>query len=784
MTIVRAQVIPNKELFRDDNTGFKIYSADIKGAEGDIETNSYGNISIKGENLPDFNIGGVYDLDLEWNATDKYKGSYTMVKSYFVKPQTVEEQWKYLSMVVTELQYLNISKKYSTTEDKIVDIINDGKFDYSDVNGYGEATYEMLKERVSSNMEISEALAHFSEYDIGYNTIKRLVTLYGSAEKTIEVIEENPYSIIEKNGFGFIQADDLALKLGIDKNSEERIKACLIFVLEDISNNGDIWINRKKLYNKMKKLLGIGKKKIDTMIDSDLDDVFVYEGRYATRWNAKDEMDLSFMIAHKVLREKSILSTVDYDPENFISKFESKNGMTLSDEQRSFLYKMGETNLLFLIGNGGSGKSILQKVVIDIAEGHGLTYALLAPTGKASRVLKNYTGREAYTIHKRIGYGLPKDKQDEIVVDEDIILVDEASMADINIARRLMSVVKKGSMVVFIGDDAQIPSVGEGNFLFDSINFNNMPVVKLTKVFRQKESGMLDSITKTRQGTAFLNNKSTRKQRRGNNFEFRHMMKERIVGNLVDSYRKMIDGGYDVDDIAVLTPTNIGEVGAIELNKHIQEEVNPNNGSFKKDEYTFGNKGSERTLRKGDFVMNTENMYDATVTNKAEIVDVFNGESGIIISVIESSKEIVVDFQGDHVVYSFSEATQKLVHAWAITIHKSQGSQFKVVLAIVDASATYQINANLLYTAMSRAEDFLGIFGQAITFNRALSKFASHDRNSFLNEFYKIAFDTVEDRIANNRNSEHFSVKIGDELSVEELSREVFEKLRSESHLS
>lgn len=382
MAVVRAQVVPNKELFRDDDSGFKIYSADVKSAEEEIEMNNYGNISIKGDNLPDFNLGAVYDLELEWNASDKYKGSYTMVKSYFVKPQSPEEQWKYLSMIVTELQYMSIARTYSEDSDKIIDIINDGKFEFSKVDGYGQASYDILKEKVSSNMEISEALAYFSEYEISYNTIKRLVDKYGSAEKTIEVIEKNPYSVIEKDGFGFIQADDLAMKLGVKEDAVERIKACLIFVLDDIANNGDIWIDRKKLYNKMKKLLKIRKNKIDDIIDSDMDEVFIYDGRYATYWNAKDEMDLSFMIADKVLNEKSVLSKVDYNPEDFIKRFENKNDMTLSEEQRTFLYKMQETNLLFLIGNGGTGKSILQKVVIDIAEGYGLTYALLAPTGK------------------------------------------------------------------------------------------------------------------------------------------------------------------------------------------------------------------------------------------------------------------------------------------------------------------------------------------------------------------------------------------------------------------
>lgn len=765
--MVRLNVVPNKELFRDDESGFKIYSADVKDNDKDIEMNKYGNISIKGDNLPDFNLGAVYDLELVKESSDKYKGSYGMIKNYFVKPQNAEEQWKFLSMVVTENQYENIAVAYNEKEDRIIDIIDNDEFNYDKVHGFGQATYSGLKEKISVNMEISEALAYFSKYGVSYNLIKRLIKVYSSAEKVIEAVEKNPYAIIEKNGFGFIQADDLALRLGIDEKSEERIKACMIYVLDDISDNGDIWLNRKKLYNKMKRLLGIRKNYIDDVIDVSHEDVFRYKDRFATKWNAKNEMDLSFMIADKVLNEKSVLSEVNYDPEEFIETFENSHNLKLSDEQRLFLYKIGETNLLFLIGNGGSGKSLLQKVVIDVAESYGLTYALLAPTGKASRVLKRYTEREAYTIHKKIGYGLPKEMQDEIVVDEDIILVDEASMADINIATRLMSVIAEGSMVVFIGDDAQIPSVGEGNFLYDSINSGLVPVVKLTKVFRQKESGMLDAITRTRKGKAFLNTKNPGRQKRGNNFEFRHMIKEHVSSNIIKSYKKLLDGGYDVEDIAVLTPTNVGDIGTIKLNKKIQEEVNPNNGSVKKDEHLIGSKEKGRIIRVGDYVMNTENMYEATVANKAEVTDVFNGETGIVIAVNNNNKEIIVDFQGEHIIYSFSDATSKLLHAWAITIHKSQGSQYKVVLSIVDASATYQINANLLYTAMSRAEDFLGIFGQAITFNRALSKFASFDRNSFLKEFLEISFEEM-------KNNE-------EDIEYELLADKIFDEIRDEN---
>lgn len=422
---------------------------------------------------------------------------------------------------------------------------------------------------------------------------------------------------------------------------------------------------------------------------------------------------------------------------------------------------------MFLIGNAGSGKSFLQKVVINIAEELDLSYALLAPTGKASRVLKNYTGREAYTIHKKIGFGGFEEVES---IPEDIVLVDEASMADINIATKLMSVVRDGRLVIFIGDDAQIPSVGEGNFLYDCINFDKTPMVKLDKIFRQKESGMLDAITRTRKGRAFLNTTTVKSQRLGNNFEFRHMMKEKIVDSLLESYEKMLGSGYTVEEIGVLTPTNIGDVGTIEINRQIQERVNPQGGKYLKDEHTFGNKGNERTLRVGDYVMNTENMYDATVTNKAETINVFNGECGTIIAVNENSKEIIVDFEGNHVLFSFSEAMKKLSHAWAISIHKSQGSQYKIVLIVVDSSATYQLNLNLLYTAMSRAQDYLGVFGQAKTYNRALYKLASFSRNSFLNEFLDISYKIIEN--------------LEDEIDTNVLAENTLELLRSEGNFS
>jgi len=749
MDTIRIEVIPRRELFRDDESGFKIYSAEVvNSSDVEVELNEYDNISIKGNNLPDFNIDSVYDLELALNKRDKYKGSYTMTRSYFVKPQSPEDQWKFLKMVVTENQYSKIAEHYSEGVSNIIDIITSGDFEFDKVTGYGETSYNLLRDRVIEDLSVSEAVAYFSEYDISYKTIKRMVRLYGSSEKAIEEINKNPYSIIEKDGFGFLKADELAMKLGISPESPHRIESCMVYLLEEVNKNGDIWIDRKKLYNKMKKHLKIHKKHIDAVIDAENEEVFVYKGRYATKSSAMNEWYLALMIANKVEKEESILKKHGYDPKLFIESFEKENNITLSEQQSEFLYSLDKSNVAFLIGSAGSGKSFSMKIVTDIASSLGLRIELLAPTGRASKVLSNYTLMPASTIHRAIGLGksVNKDSNPSHMSQDfpaDIILVDESSMNDVRLANRLMSAIKKDSLVVFIGDDAQIPSVGEGNFLFDCIHCPDIPKTKLTKIFRQKESGMLDAITKTRKGRAFLNTNVVRNQRIGTNFEFRHMIKEQILSNLIDSYTKLLRGGYNVEDVAILVPTNVGEIGTVNINNEIQKVVNPQSEMSPKDEHTFGNEGNKRTLRVGDYVMNTENLYDAPVVNESTTTDVFNGESGTIIAVNLGSKDIIVDFEGKHVMYSFSEAVKKLNHSWCMTTYKAQGSQFEVVLAVVDSSATYQLNANLLYTAMSRARKFLGVFGQAVTFNKAIQKFANFNRQSFLGEFLDFWFGAM-----------------------------------------
>lgn len=238
-------------------------------------------------------------------------------------------------MVVTEKQYESISQRYSKDEDGIIDIIREDKFDYKNVKGFGFDTSESLKRKVLENLHISEALAHFSEYEIPYNTIKRIVSAYGSSAKAIETIEENPYAIISQDGFGFIKADELAMKLGIAEDSTYRIEACMSHVIQEAKDDGDTWILRKKLYNKMKKYLGVHKKIIDSVIDSGDDKFFSMDDRFALSEVVMKEVYLSVALAQMTMSKTNKLKEKGYQADEFIPQFEEEHNVTLSDKQRS-----------------------------------------------------------------------------------------------------------------------------------------------------------------------------------------------------------------------------------------------------------------------------------------------------------------------------------------------------------------------------------------------------------------------------------------------------------------
>jgi RecD/TraA family predicted helicase len=430
--------------------------------------------------------------------------------------------------------------------------------------------------------------------------------------------------------------------------------------------------------------------------------------------------------------------------ETFLNEYCEENKIELEENQRQFFHDWNENAIMLLIGGGGMGKSWLQRILLELIAKRNYRTALLAPTGKASKVMTNYTGQQASTIHRKTGvFGEGEEGSKEIT--EDVIIVDESSMCDVFIlAKFFKAVTNENARILFVGDDFQLASVGVGNFLYDVINSHCVKVSKLKKVFRQATGGILNVATDVREGKQFLNDNAEGRIVFGKDAVFWLTDSEYVRDGVLTNYKKVIER-FNQDDVVILSPTNKGKLGTVELNKAIQKIANP--ASSRKKEKAVGAKGYETIFRVGDAVMNTVNTYGVETVAGGK-ADVFNGDTGKIVDIDDTDKAFVVEFDGIQVKMKFGTILTNLVHSWVTTIHKSQGSQYKVVIVILDKSATYQLNANLIYTALSRATDFLLVLGQASTINNGMKKFANMERRSFLKGFLRNFNEDTNEAIA------------------------------------
>jgi RecD/TraA family predicted helicase len=711
---------------------FAIYEVELLDSKNDKASSWISNtetVYIKGNFDRKFHYGESYIMYGTEVTHPKYGLQYD-VKFVQAKFDTPERIKSFIYTMVAPAIADQLLKKYEGQD--VMQLIIDNQVDYSDIKGMGDYRFNALREKVIENQEMKDLIIGLSQYGITPNQMKKIAMKFGA--RAIQAIEENPYVLCKIHGIGFMKADEVAKTMGFATDSPFRVREAIRYVLIESQGEGNSWLSMREVTQKTMELLGLRADYIEPEFEN-IEDVVVYDNRVAMLnvYNAEKYVAERLVEMNKKVNQK----LKNFDMDAFIISMEEDKTLLpygFTDEQKSFFYNVKNHGVNFLIGNAGCGKTFMMQFLLKILDKMHMTYLLCSPTGKASQVLKMYTNRDTSTIHRAFKI-FGKDDGDpgeaKVGVYDDNVDFDESSMIGvITLAMALKGIKNENTMVLFIGDDFQLPSVEVGNFLHDAIKSGIFGVTKLTKVFRQKDGGILDAATKVRLGERFVENGFIGKREYGKDMLLHCCDPEHTDKGVIHYYKKALSDGYAPEDILVLSPTKKGPKGTKALNNAIQMLVNPQDG-FKKEVAL----GKETIFREGDRVINIQNNYKALNVFEEETT-IFNGDMGVIEQIDVENRKVIINYEGDagRVITPF-DSMNTVIHAWALTIHKSQGSGFKVVILLIDYSHQFQLNANLIYTGMTRAKEYMYVLGQADIINRAMKKNLSVGRNSFLCEF-------------------------------------------------
>lgn len=729
-------------MFNSDE--FKIYGCSVNSFEyPDIHIGKYGTCSLKG-NFQELNLGVEYMVRAK-EVSDKYGIGYNVININREKPKTLAETRTFLYEILTENQADTLLSVYPD----IVDRIMSNRLEDIDLNktkGIKEYTFDVIKRKVIENFKLADLVEEFRGL-FSLSIIKKLYDQYPSVEKIREVIREEPYECLCKlSGIGFKTADQLLLTLekeskecvGTSKNpilyfgfdlkpSYQRAKACVDYLLNENESSGNTYIYVGDLKKQFEILVPEAIGNLPIILKKDNDVIFDRELLCVCR---KETYETEKYIANKIREGMSINTEWDCD----YSKYRSLDGFDLTDDQCKTSEYMCKHNIVMLVGYGGSGKSSSTQAFVNMLNAYHKSFMLLAPTGRAAKVLSGYTGENAMTIHRGLGYmpGHGWGYNEEHPLMQDVVIVDEFSMVDIFLFRHLLEAIDfSRTKLLLIGDDAQIPSVGAGNVLYDLLCYNQIPTITLNKIFRYGKGGLSTAATDTREGKEYLDKNQNGMQAFGDDksYIFMPLSQDKLVDYAVNVYKTVLKQGYNIEDIALLSCYNVGDYGTVELNKRLQNAVNPEAEA----KITFG----DSEFRLNDIVMNYVNDYKAMIYDE-EFLDednttfIANGESGKVVKILKDA--MVIDYDGT-LVYCPKSSMKNIRLAYAISTHKSQGGQFKAVILITPRAHTYMLNSNLLYVGISRAKEKCYHLGEIRTVNLALKKKENFDRKTLLQKF-------------------------------------------------
>ncbi|HAZ37842.1 MAG TPA: ATP-dependent RecD-like DNA helicase, partial [Clostridiaceae bacterium] len=708
--MVEIQGVVDQIVYKNDDNGYVVLK--LKTKDDLIAAVGY---------VPFITEGQRIKIEGEWVIHPTF-GQQVKIKSCEeILPSNIEGIERYLSSGlipgIGPVTAKNIVKKFGEDSLDIIEM-NPGKL--KEVDGIGEKKAFAISEAFKEQRELKNVMVFLQTYGVSTAYGIKIFKKYG--QNTINTVRENPYKLCEDiSGIGFKTADRIARNLGMPLNSIERAKAGIKYILYSFTANGHTYLPMKNLLFESKRLLNIPEEIIKEAVSiSAASKDIVIEGE---EYSSTNVYLSSFYYAElgvaRRLIEISLSGTEKnlYGIDEEINSYEKENNIEFADEQRQAITAGVKEGLCIITGGPGTGKTTIIKCMIRIFEKMGLTVVLGAPTGRAAKRITETTGREAKTIHRLLEMEfISSDDSPSFVRDEgnpieaDVIIIDEASMIDILLMNSLLKALAPGAKLILVGDVDQLPSVGPGNVLRDMIESKVITTVRLRHIYRQADESLITvNAHRINDGEMpFLNDRDK------DFFFIQKNANHEIVDEILDLIKNRLpffkDGFDPIKDMQILSPTRKGEIGIYNLNKRIQEILNPpSKDKAERDLKDF-------IFREGDKVMQIKNNYNLEWTKingsgEASGTGVFNGDIGYIKEIDNENKRLLVVFDDDRQVYYDFINLDELELAYAITIHKSQGSEFKVVLIPISYGPPMLMTRNLIYTAVTRAKDLVVLVG-------------------------------------------------------------------------
>lgn len=613
----------------------------------------------------------------------------------------------------------------------------------AEVKGISERKAQEIAEQVEEKKDMQKAMIYLQKYGITLNLAARIYEHYGSS--VYRVMEENPYQIADHvPGVGFKTADEIASRIGIHTDSDFRIRSGIFYTLLQSVADGHVYLNRNMLLARAGELLQVNIDDIETyLMDLAVEKkVILKNTETEMRVYAARHYYLELNTA-KMLHDLNLKYDIaDIMIDRRIGEIAKANGLELDEMQQKAVREAAKSGVLVLTGGPGTGKTTTINAMIQYFEAESMDIMLAAPTGRAAKRMTEATGHEAQTIHRMLEVsGNPENedgpngfaRNENYPLETDVVIIDEMSMVDIALMNSLLKAIMPGTRLILVGDGNQLPSVGAGNVLNDIIVSQCFATVSLSKIFRQaQESDIVVNAHKINQGKhVILDNKS-----RDFFFLKRHDANI-IISVMLTLIQKKLPGYVEASpyEIQVLTPMRKGLLGVTRLNQILQEYLNPQDQ--KKAEKEYG----DRLFREGDKVMQTKNNYQLeweVTTRYGMTVDkgqgVFNGDMGIIKQINSYSETMEIEYdEGKKVEYPF-QLLEELELAYAITIHKSQGSEYPAVIIPLLPGPRQLYHRNLLYTAVTRARKCVTLVGSDTVFQEMIDNNEEQHRNTSLDE--------------------------------------------------